>query len=420
MAGSPTTFFSDANRAQLAYVEETEWGVLPTASPAQGRHIPFTSSDLEIAKDQLTSAAITPNRGVQDQIDSGETATGSFAFEFSATNYDPFLRSVLFSEEGRNCNIGSSDSQVSGVGITPGTPTNTASVNLGTLTAGQTEAYNRVRVGDTLRIRSTGTAAAADNNIGIVRVTAKTDAAPYTLTVERVGDTAFTTETGRTIYITGTQYQDANTRCPFSFLELYADKNRGVQYTGCYLSALNLTAADDSIITGSFEVMGRRGQLISSLPTAASRPWGANNLQPAHDTTIMSGASSIHSIQAGENSATKSLTLNVNQNLRVQKALGSLFAQGVGLGQSDITINFEQYFEDFGYYENFVNNVETSFYWVLQEGDGPAYAIYIPRIKISECSIQNQGVNTDIMVNGTGRALQSEILNDSQIRISVV
>ena len=104
----------------------------------------------------------------------------------------------------------------------------------------------------------------------------------------------------------------------------------------------------------------------------------------------------------------KSMSMELNNNLRGQEAVGHLGYIGIALGRLEITGNIELYFEDANEYQTFLDNDDFKFSFVVQDVDGNSYKFIFPRVKYEEGTILSGGLDQDLMVNGKWRALADE------------
>jgi hypothetical protein len=83
----------DSNRAQLSYVLETDFGVIP-ATPVF-KILRTTGEDLKAAKDTVVSAEIRADRQVADLAKVNSGASGGFKFEWSYGAYSSLIAAAL-------------------------------------------------------------------------------------------------------------------------------------------------------------------------------------------------------------------------------------------------------------------------------------------------------------------------------------
>lgn len=107
---------TDSNLVQLAYVEESQWGVTPV-TPAM-RKLRYTDEDLSYQIDTIESAEIITDRQVTDLIQTNARVNGGYNFELSFREHDDFIGGALFSAwvgTPERDNAGVADSVVTGV-----------------------------------------------------------------------------------------------------------------------------------------------------------------------------------------------------------------------------------------------------------------------------------------------------------------
>lgn len=85
--------FAQGARSGLSYIPETTFGV----TPATGNMItiPYVSNSLNLTKEELTSATLTPDRMPRNNRHGNRQAGGDISVEFAAVDFDPFLESVF-------------------------------------------------------------------------------------------------------------------------------------------------------------------------------------------------------------------------------------------------------------------------------------------------------------------------------------
>jgi hypothetical protein len=94
-------------------------------------------------------------------------------------------------------------------------------------------------------------------------------------------------------------------------------------------------------------------------------------------------------------------TININNNIRAQQAVGSIGAVGTGNGEFTVTGTLQTYFGDPSIYQKIVNNTLTSFDMRVGRTDGNRESILLdfPSIKLSSGSPSVSGKNADVMID---------------------
>lgn len=174
-------------------------------------------------------------------------------------------------------------------------------------------------------------------------------------------------------------------------------------FVGCRIGGFTMDFQTGQILTGTFNVMGL------SATSGTSQIAGATFDEPGVGRPVMNAVSNLVNIQKnGAPLATKirSFSLNLTNNLRAQKAVGTLGSIGVGLGRCEITGNIELYFENADEYNTFLNDTEFSLEFTIEDPNGTdSYAFNLPRCKYETGTVVAGGLDQDLMVSGTWRAI---------------
>ena len=182
-------------------------------------------------------------------------------------------------------------------------------------------------------------------------------------------------------------------------------------FLGMMVNQWSIDNSTKEICTGSFDFIGRGNR------TATVRATGATDLEES-DTSVFNTVNNINylelddiDISAGSNSSGKNLVLkmsfDIKNNLREQKAIGSLSSQGVGVGMCEVTGSLQTYFQDNTILELLNNNTDTSLR--LRYSINNRYMIFdFPTIKISSGAPEVSGVNTDVEATYGWQALKDD------------
>ena len=162
------------------------------------------------------------------------------------------------------------------------------------------------------------------------------------------------------------------------------------------VNKVSFNSATGSITTGSFDFIGKNSVLSGA--TAFSTTVTAST---THD--VVNSVSGIGYIL--ENNAVlsgtyiKSLSLDVDNAIRGQDALGVLGNVGVGSGTLTVSGTMEVYFADGALYTKFLNNTATSLTWNIKDGAGNGYAFTLPKVKFGDAKVNAGGLNQDLMLS---------------------
>lgn len=182
-----------------------------------------------------------------------------------------------------------------------------------------------------------------------------------------------------------------------------------LRFQGCRMESFSLNIAPDQIVTGSMGVMGMAHTTAAAIIAGATYgAAGTNPVMSGADVTAiaLSGVAGVDYLSA---------TINVANNLRVQRKLGTIAARGVGYGRRQITGEIKAYFEDLTAYNTFINNTTPALTTTISDGTN-SYAINIPKIRITSGEVPNEGNDNDFILTLGYQALyDSGITSDIQI-----
>lgn len=182
-----------------------------------------------------------------------------------------------------------------------------------------------------------------------------------------------------------------------------------MRFLGCRLETFSLNIAPDQLVTGSLGVVGASHATATAVIAGATyTAAGSNPVMAGADITAiaLSGVAGVDYMSA---------TLNVTNNLRVQRKLGTTSARGVGYGRRQITGEINAYFEDVTAYNVFINDSTPSLSFTVTNGAN-SYAVSLPKIRITSGEVPNDGNDNDFMVKlGYQAIYDSGITSDIQI-----
>ncbi len=179
------------------------------------------------------------------------------------------------------------------------------------------------------------------------------------------------------------------------------------QFVGCRVGGMKLDFKTGSILTGSFSFMG------CSANSATTQITGATFSDPGLGNDVFNAVSNL--VELKEDGVAmavqvRSMTMDLNNNLRAQEAIGTLGNVGIALGKLDLMGTIEMYFENATEYTKFLNGTEFALSFKLLDSDTNYYKITIPRCKYEEGSITSGQLDQDLMVTGKWRALYDTTL----------
>ena len=264
---------SDSNTTNIAFVEETSYGVLP-GSP-DFKTLRLTGETLAHAKETIQSQEIRSDRQVPDLVKVGSAANGNINFELSFAEYLAFFEAVL----------GGSFQDISLTGIT-----GSISAANSTFTAASANAVASIPAGGFVQV----TTASATANNGIKRVLTNTG------TVITFAPGSFSVDTTSVASsFACSDLRNGTARRSYTF-EREVTNSVGTKlyqtYPGCYIGMMDLRVESKQIVTGSFQVMGKYGEtaLVSNNTNGAAVATGTLTIDtnPLDGDTVTIGARS--------------------------------------------------------------------------------------------------------------------------------
>lgn len=174
-----------------------------------------------------------------------------------------------------------------------------------------------------------------------------------------------------------------------------------VNFTGCRIGGVSLNFQTGSILTGSFNFMGLGAAVTETQFTGATFP-------AASTTDVMNSVSNVTNIKVDTVAFTgsfQSMTLNINNNLRPQDAIGTLGHVGIPLGTCEVTGDLEIYFEDSSMLDRYVSGTEFSLEFTTDDGTSD-YAFFLPRVKFETGEVVSGGLDQDVILSTSFRAIR--------------
>lgn len=390
----PTQVLASTNREQLAYIPETDFGVIPVAGNPfalrqTGEGLTFNvtkENDKEISPDgQLTSSTTT-----------GAQADGDIKVHVQYAEYDRFLASTLRSAW--------AVFGVNGVGATFGTTTVTAGT-MGTvasvITASSATAgasiWTNLKPGQWFRLNMP----AHVNDGKLCRVSASVAPTTTVLTLD-VNTPLAVAGVVAGCSISTSRLTNGVTLQSFTIEKQMLDVNQFHTYRGMHPSKFSTSFASKQLTEGTFTFLGKdmltsgTGQTLTT-----TRLPGTIVASQAYD--IQNAVTGVGNIW--ENGAPlastfiKSMSLDIDSGLRVQDAIGFLGAVGIGIGTFVAKGSLEVYFADGAMFQKFLNDVYTSITLSTKDAAGNGYVFTFPRVMLTSAKVVAGGKDSDLMAS---------------------
>jgi hypothetical protein len=173
------------------------------------------------------------------------------------------------------------------------------------------------------------------------------------------------------------------------------------RFAGCIVDTMALSVTAEQLIGLEFGVMGKG--VTQGITALSGATYAAANTNP-----VLSAAADFASLSIVGLSSTpaiQSLTLNTSNGLRQRMAIGDLNSKGIGTGRFTATGTINAYFEDEELYALFLSHGEIELGFTLGTESGSTYDVLLPRLKLTEGTVQSGGNDSDVMANLNFQAL---------------
>lgn len=385
---------SSSNRSQLAYkLEGTYPSQFGVPQAGNGVNVNMTGESLDYSIKTESSKQIRSDRQTTDNVQVSASAQGSFNFEAQYKDYDAFIQGVLqqdFTAYGTN-----------------GVSASIATLNLasGTITAGAaptgSDALTTLVKGQWIVVipDPAATQAVKDYFKGRPFKLSSTVAPTATVLALDASTPINTAVAGASLSnakIASSRAYNGTTMKSYTLEVGHADIGQFRQYTGMIPSKMNLKFSVGSILSGSFEFMGKSMNLLQA--TSMGTPTASQTFTPANATKgifdVFEGGASI-----GATTYIKSGEITVDNSLRAQEAVGVFGNAGVAAGTLKVNGKLEVYFADATMYQKFISGNASSLTIPVLDVDGNGYVYHFPRIKYSAAKVAVGGLDQDNMLS---------------------
>jgi hypothetical protein len=461
---------SATNRSRLSYAAESALGVIPTDPDFKTMRV--TSNSFANEPRTITTNEIRPDRQVTDLILVGAQSGGEVGVELSFGGLDDFLEAGLqgtwaskpsltadaiatdvvdvdaggaafvtghlvrgtgFAQDNFLARVASSTATAitleTGIAEDEATPPETALVrvvgfqgaegDLETSVTGGNALVSTVLdfttlglvVGEWIKIGGDGTNSfSVDALNGRARI-ADIDENRLSLDIVPAG-WASNAGAGRSVQVfCGDVLRNASTQRSYTVEQVQEDRSTFEWFTGQQVNTVSLQARTEQILTGSVGFIGQGGQ--NGTAAKANTTYIA-----APDGQILNASSNVARIAQGGSLITgpnwvQELSIEINNNLERENAIGSLAAVNVRTGEFMVTGTINTYFGNLDILNAVIANTETSFDLHIGRPDGerPHMTFDMPRIKFSAGAAPVQGKNQSRVVQGSYQALREPTLD---------
>jgi hypothetical protein len=384
---------SDANRVQVAIVEESQFGIKETGSKL--KVLRYNSESLKQDMNTTVSEELRSDRQISDIARIGLSASGNVDFELSYGSHDELLQAALLSSgwsaEKRinNCLTISASSVDNSL--------NDSASGFGIYTANQW-------------VYVSGFSNTANNGFfKIFSVTAsKIIFSNGTLVTEAAGEPINVQQGGQ--ITNGLVLPSFNIEKDFKDLSNVLSLLKGM----C-INTMSLEVPADGIIKGNF---GFLGSAEESLTASAGSGYVA-----ASSTVVMTGANHVTDfLENLSDLAILSFSLNLSNNLRTRLQVGKLGVASIGSGSVELSGSITLHLANAELFDKYLAQSVTSIVFAVRDEQGNGYLVELPSVKIINGVRSAGGINTDVIGDFEFRAYMdaSELISIRIVRFPVM
>lgn len=153
------------------------------------------------------------------------------------------------------------------------------------------------------------------------------------------------------------------------------------RFTGLVVNSMSLSIASGALVTGSFDLMGKFGGVDTSAIAGATYA-DAPQSRVINAATHFAGLTMTGIAGGGGAPLIQSIELNITNNLRAQRAVGSLDNVGMGAGQFEVTGTINAYFRP-GLLSAFLAHDDLGLEFTLGTEAGSRYKFEIPTLVLT-------------------------------------
>ena len=374
---------------QLRYIPEATPGVTPTTG--NGINLRQTGPSMKASVSTAKSNEIRQDRLATGSVRTDMNVDGGFNFELSAREYDPFLANLLgqaaFTHYG-TLGLGTTFSM-----------TTIANKITAAVAPTTTSAFTNLAAGSWIKVIAPAGATQAvkdyfaDKWFKVLSTTTTEVTLDPSTPIAAPG--LLTTQVGYAI----SQSSIVNGATFGTFTTEYAltDISQFLTFTGMQVASMDLSLDVGAIATGSFGFMGR-GHTVQGTTMLPGSPVASQTLEVMNSVTDIGAIYENGTSILGATSFIKSVKLNINNNLRAQKALGVFGTVGVGYGELALSGTMDVYVENATYYNKWLQGTNTSLSLGVADAAGNGYMIDFDKVTFKDAGLSLSG-RDDVMLS---------------------
>jgi len=386
----PVQTLSSVKTQTLAYKPEDSFGAVALAGNYYA--LRQVSNSLKSGIETDTSKENTGTRQKAGQDIMGMDASGDTTHELAFKTYDDLLAATLM---GTWSGLGV-DGQSAALTADVVTTDPTKDSLVFAVAPSGTSALSRLSVGQYILIEDAAGSLDAANK-GAKRITGisadRLDFAKGSLPTAQVA---------QSVKLNGWSVTNGDTVKSFSLQKAYGDSGQYFLYRGMVPTKLSIKVDDKGYVGLSFTWAGRDG-------TSAQAPQLPGAGVPANTEPAMTNVRALRDVVLGGqllksrfSTFVKSLELEMSNGASKQDAAGELGAVGVLLEDIEVKAKASYYLRNGGVFQDFMNQLEQDFSFLLLDKNGRGYAFRLFRTGIVDAqdAESNGAVTVDLELSG--------------------
>lgn len=380
--------FASADRVQLAYIPEVTFGVTPPATA--GYLLRMTGESLGFNLTKTADKEITADAQPTSIVTTNAQAAGDVKVHMQYAEYDRLLAATVRSAWAA---FGTNGVGTTFVGtFTVGTLGTVASTITAASATTGSSLFTTLQPGQWFRLN-----APSNGNDGKwVRNSLSVPATSTVITLDVWTPLLVIGTSVAACTVATSRVANGVLQTSFTLEQQSSDIAQFFTYRGMYPSKFSTAFTAAQLTEGTFTFMGK-----ASTRTTSTALFGTTAASQTYD--IHNGVSGVGTMwEAGQPLTTtsiKSITLDVDSNLRAQEALGTLGLVGVGIGTLSVKGGMEVYFADGALYDKFLADTYTSLIFSTKDTAGNGYVITIPKVLLTSSKIDAGSKNADLMAS---------------------
>jgi hypothetical protein len=363
----------------MRIIAESVYNTIPVSGNPY--NLRMTGESLDFTRTKESDKEIRDDRQLSTTTTVDAQAAGDIKVHVQYAEYDRLFAAVLqdtWTVFGTN-----------GVGTTFTADYTATTITASVATSGSS-IFTSLQKGQWFRLLAPSTA----NDGKLLRVSSSV--APTTTVITLDANTPATVATATALCVIQTSRLTNGVTMPSFTLERgMSDINQFMAYRGMCVSKFATQFSAGALNDGTFSFMGSG----FTRNTATNLPGTPVVSQTYNITNGVTGVGNIWAGGAPLTDSIKSMTIDIDNTLRGQKAIGTLGNVNIGVGTFMVKGTMEVYFANGTLYDQFANDTFTSVNLSVQDTSGNGYVLTFPRVMLTAAKVQAGSKDADLMAS---------------------